>query len=1038
MLAIPASVTRMTNQLLPATSRRLGLLTTLVSLAFTSPSLAQSVWTGSASNTFSDGANWSPILPGAADTATVDSGSPQVDSNATINRLDVGGGNVTITNTGTLSVTNGSTVTSGSIGINTDGTLNSDVNLNGGSLFIDGTLNGRLTLNNGNVAVNGVLTSATVEAGTTLSNNGAASDVSVSSQGTFTNNSAAILGELTNAGTASNAGTIGTITNTDGSFTNNVGGTVTGKTTVAGGTVTNNFIVTDADVAAAAAFYNNSGATASNIRNSGTVVNAGIVASVQNDAGNFTNNTGGTITGLTTVSGGTVTNNFVVTDADVAAAAAFVNNTGATANSIKNAGTLTNSGTISSVENDGGTLTNTTGASIGSVVNAGSGSNAGTIGSLTNTAGDFTNNAGGEITGNTTVSGGRVTNNFVVTDVDVAAAAAFVNNSGATAGAVRNSGTTSNAGTIASLQNDGGLFTNNTGGTVTGATRITGGEVVNNASLADVEIDAGGLFTNNSGATAGAVTNSGSAANDGTIASLVNNDGVFSNTGTISGSATVTGGELINQGTVTGTISVFDGGLLAGTGIAGELVVGNGGVLSPGPGLQTLTVTGNVVFDAGAIYRVDIDATGFSDRLAATGTVDLGNSTLDIRAASTAYGLSTGYTIVTAGTISGQFGNVVSDFAFLSPTLTYGLNTVHLDLNRNTVRFEDVAQTLNDRVTAAAVENLGASNALYQSVLPLDIRTAESAFSQLNGEVHASLKTNLLWETKLLREAIIDHTNAATERRPGETDRAHFWTTGVLAQNRIASNGTARGTDGSVAGTLIGADVPLSDNWRLGGVLGYSHLSTQPQADAESYHVGFYASGEIGPLDITGGAIFTRNDIETRRNIAFGAFADRLSADYAGTTTQLFGDVSMKFEMNDLSVQPFANFAYIDLDTEAFKENGGAAALTVLGGSSDVSISTLGMRWAANLRGGDLPVVASGMLGWRHAAGDLTPFSIYSFDGGSPFMLESVAMPPDTMVIKAGITAQLSKSARFSLTYAGEFADGFRSNAAYANLFVSF
>ncbi|UHS58511.1 autotransporter outer membrane beta-barrel domain-containing protein [Agrobacterium vaccinii] len=1028
----------MTHQLLPAMSRRLGFFTALVSLALTSPSLAQSVWTGSANNMFSDGANWSPTLPGTADAAIVDTGSTQVDDTATIDRLDVGGGNVTITNTGTLTVTNGSTITSGSIGINADGTLNSDVNLDGGSLFIDGTLNGRLTLNNGNVAVNGALTSATVEAGTTLSNNGAVNDVSVSSQGTFTNNGAATLDTLNNAGTASNAGTIGNVTNTDGNFTNNVGGTVTGKIVVSGGTVTNNFVVTDADVAAAAAFYNNNGATAGNIRNSGTVVNAGTVASLQNDAGSFTNNAGGSVTGLTTVSGGTVTNNFIVTDADVAAAAAFVNNAGATADNVKSGGTVTNSGTISSVENDGGTLTNTTGASIGSVINAGSGSNAGTIGSLANMTGDFTNNASGEITGNTTVSGGRVTNNFVVTAVDVAAAAAFVNNGGATAGAVKNSGTTSNAGTIASLQNDDGLFTNNAGGTVTGDTRIAGGVVVNNAVLADVDIGTEGRFTNNSGATAGAVTNSGNASNDGTIASLINNDGVFSNTGTISGAVTVTGGELTNQGTVTGTISVFDGGLLSGTGVAGGLTVGNGGILSPGPGLQTLHITGNVVFDAGAIYRVDIDEAGFSDRLAATGTVDLGNSTLDIRAASPSYALTTDYTIVTAAAVNGKFGNVVSDFAFLSPTLTYDPTIVSLHLDRNSVRFQDVAQTVNDRVTAAAVENLGSNSTLYRAVLPLDVSTAASAFSQLNGEVHASLKSNLLWETKLTREAIIDQMNAAPGRVSEQADEASFWTTGVVAQNNFADDGTARGTGSSIAGTLIGGDAPVSDTWRLGGVMGYSNLSTQPDANADSYHLGLYAAGDIGPLDFIGGTIATKNDISTRRNIAFGAFTDRPSANYAGTTAQIFGDIAWTFEINDLSIQPFANHAYVNLDTEGFTEDGGAAALTVSGGSSDVSISTLGMRWTANIRGGDLPVVASGMLGWRHAAGDLAPISISSFGGNDPFILEGVTMPRDAMVIKAGITAEFSKDARFSLTYAGEFGSGFSSNAAYANLSVNF
>ncbi len=305
---------------------------------------AQSVWTGTADNAFENDANWTPGAPAASDSATVNTGSPQVSTGETIDRLNVGGGNVTVTNTGALSVTSGTTMTSGSVTINSGGLLTSDVDLVGGSLAVDGTLDGKLSLQNGSVTVNGTLRDAVVGNGTSLSNNGTMTGASVASGGTFTNNGGATLSTLNNAGTASNAGRVGTLQNTGGNFTNNAGGEVLGKTTVSGGSVTNNFVVTDVDVAAAAAFTNNVGATAGNVRNSGTVVNAGTVASLQNDGGSFTNNVDGRINGQTTIAGGTVTNNFVVTDVDVAAAAAFANNAGATAGNVRNSGSVTNAG----------------------------------------------------------------------------------------------------------------------------------------------------------------------------------------------------------------------------------------------------------------------------------------------------------------------------------------------------------------------------------------------------------------------------------------------------------------------------------------------------------------------------------------------------------------------------------------------------------------------------------------------------------------------------------------------------------------------
>jgi outer membrane autotransporter protein len=1056
------------KQLLPAFYRRLGLFTALASIALPAHGFAQSAWSGATDNDFSNAANWTPTAPDANDTAHVDAGSPQVSNDATVGHLDVNGGNVTISNTGVLTSTNGTTITSGSVSINSGGVMNSDVSLDGGSLSLDGQLNGQLNLNNGNVSVNGTLGSAIVATGTALTNNGTTGQVNVSTGATLVNNGAATIDAVTNAGTTSNAGTVGSVTNTAGSFTND--GLVTGKTTISGGTVTNNFVITDADVAAAATFVNNSGASAGTVTNAGTASNAGTVGSLSNTAGSFTNNAGGTITGKTIVAGGTVTNNFVITDADVAATAAFVNNTGATAGAITNAGTTTNAGTIASVQNDGGTFTNnlggtvtgdmniaggsvtnnaslnsvdvgtagtftnTSGASAGAVINAGMTSNAGTIASLTNTAGSFTNNAGGTITGTTTVEGGTVTNNFVITNADVAATAAFVNNTGATAGVVTNAGTVANAGKIASVQNDGGTFTNNTGGAVTGATTVAGGSVINNATLANVDVGAAGTFINNNGATAGTVTNSGIAANDGTIAALQNNAGTFSNTGTISGAAAVSGGSLVNDGTISGAVSIDDGGLLSGSGTVGGILVNAGGVLAPGPGIATLGVNGDVTFAAGSTYQVDIATGGVSDKVDATGAVSIQGGTLAVKAATGNYAAATSYTILTGGSIAGTFDTVTSDFAFLSPTLTYDVTTIDMRLDRNSVQFADVANTANGRAAAAAVEQMGSGRVVYDAVLSLDSATAASAFAQLSGEAHASVKSALLWQSRFPREAILDEIAWGPHQR--ETD-VTFWTSGFLSSNVLSGGNNAAGIDTRVDGGLFGADAPVSDHWRVGGVVGFGQQSFA-QVDANSYYAGLYAMGDIGPVQLAGGAIYAHNDASTQRDIAFGTFTDHLSANYASATSQVFADLSWTYDWDALKVQPFASLAYVNLDTDSFEEKGGDAALSAAGANAAITSSTVGLRWAMDWPENELPLSVSGLLGWRHIAGDVTPNLLMSFSGGSPFIIEGTEMPRDSVVAEIGVSAKLSKSARLTLNYSGEFGKGLRSNAIQMNLVTSF
>lgn len=918
--------------------RRLKLCTAIVSLAWLLPAAvsAQSTWTGASDNDFSNGSNWTPAAPGATGDAAIGAGAPTVSTDATVNTVDVSGGTLHVD--AELSATSGTSLSgTGRLEISTGGKLTSNVEMTGGNIANSGTLDGNLHMSGG---------------------------------------------ETVNDGT------------------------ISGSVRIDDGKLANNFLVTDVDVSAAAEFVNNTGASAGNVTNAGASSNSGTIASLTNTGGAFTNNSGGTITGDTNVIGGTVTNNFVVTYVDVAAAAIFVNNTGAEA---------------------------------GNVINAGTSSNAGTIASLTNTGGTFTNNDDGRIIGDTVITGGTVTNNFVVTDVDVAAAAIFVNNSGATAGNVTNAGNSSNAGTIASMTNTGGTFTNNDDGRVTGETVITGGTVVNNFVVTDVDVAAAASFVNNSGSTAGYVTNAGNVSNAGTIASLTNTGGTFVNNdgGTIAGDATVVGGTLVNDGAVGGTINIGADGVLAGTGAIGGLTVGSGGTFAPGPGIATVAVNGNVTFEEGSTYQVETDASGVSDRLDAAGTVTIDGGTVEVLAGSGAYSPGTTYTILTGGSVTGEFDEVNSDLAFLSPILTYDPNLITLGLYRNDVDFADVTETRNTRATAGAVQSLDPASPVFLGVLPLNAAGARDAFSQLSGELHASLKSQLLQQAGLVREAVLDRINGNVPVKEIEGG-ASFWMTGIAATDRFDSDGNAAGMNGSAAGLFAGVDGDVSDHWRIGGLFGYTNASAGSDADWDSYSAGLYAAAEWGKLNFTTGAIYSKNDISTERNIAFGAFEDRLEADYRSATRQVFADLGWKEQVGRIALEPFANLAYINLETDSFREDGGAAALSANGGTDDVTLTTLGLRWSADISNADLPATFSGMLGWRHAIGDLAPSSRFAFSSGSPFVIEGVSLPRDTAVLEASLSAQLSKTARVKLSYSGEFARSFAAHAAKASLVVDF
>src|SRR5690606_14476377 len=97
------------------------------------------------------------------------------------------------------------------------------------------------------------------------------------------------------------------------------------------------------------------------------------------------------------------------------------------------------------------------------------------------------------------------------------------------------------------------------------------------------------------------------------------------------------------------------------------------------------------------------------------------------------------YTILTAdGGLSGTFGPVTSNYAFLDPALEYGLNDVRLTLTRNDIAFASVAQTRNQGATAGGVESLPATHPLYVAIAAMSAADAAAAFDALSGEVHGS------------------------------------------------------------------------------------------------------------------------------------------------------------------------------------------------------------------------------------------------------------------------------------------------------------
>ena len=162
------------------------------------------------------------------------------------------------------------------------------------------------------------------------------------------------------------------------------------------------------------------------------------------------------------------------------------------------------------------------------------------------------------------------------------------------------------------------------------------------------------------------------------------------------------------NGSLTSNVTVGAGGTLGGNGtITG--VVTNNGTLAPGNSIGTLNVSGSFVQAAGSIYQVEVNAAGQGDRInvsGAPGTATINGGTVQVLAQPGSYANSTTYTIVRAtGGVSGTYAGVTSNFAFLTPSLSYDANDVFLTLALGQTAFTPtfLALTPNQKAVGVAL-----------------------------------------------------------------------------------------------------------------------------------------------------------------------------------------------------------------------------------------------------------------------------------------------------------------------------------------------
>lgn len=530
------------------------------------------------------------------------------------------------------------------------------------------------------------------------------------------------------------------------------------------------------------------------------------------------------------------------------------------------------------------------------------------------------------------------------------------------------------------------------------------------------------------------------------------------------GATVIDGGLLsVNGSIVQSDVTVENGGTLGGYGKVGDTTVNKGGTIAPGTSIGILTVSGNFTQQDGSTYSAELDPSGKSDLIKVTGKATIGDdAVLDVTGKAA---VGTRYTLLSAdGGLTGAYtlkNEMLSSFISLGGIYlddVYDAKNVYVDALQSRA-LKEAALTPNQTATAQGVDSLAASDNLRAAVLNLQTDdAARDAFNQLSGDLHASAKGALVEDSRLIRNAIDNRLRAAfgdasanavevtaygkdgPVAASAASDRFVVWGQGFTAFGDT-DGGDAAGLDRDTDGFLIGAD-GSAGNWRIGLIGGYSQSSFEAEArnataESDNLHLGLYAGTEWGKLAFRSGFSYSRNDIETSRVVAFDGLSNQLTADYNAATTQVFGELGYKVDAGKVQLQPFANLAYVNVDTDGFTEKGGAAALTSAGEGTSVPFTTLGVRAATKFNLGSVTATARATVGWRHAFED-TPEASFAFGNGDTFTIAGAPIAQDAAVVEAGLDVAFSPKATLGLQYSGQLASRAQDHAFSANLNIKF
>jgi autotransporter-associated beta strand protein len=557
---------------------------------------------------------------------------------------------------------------------------------------------------------------------------------------------------------------------------------------------------------------------------------------------------------------------------------------------------------------------------------------------------------------------------------------------------------------------------------------------------------------------------------------------------TLSGTNTYTGATTINAGTLevdgsianSASVTVNAGGTLSGTGTvdpAATTIMG-GGTLAPGNAASptgSLTITGSLAFQSGAIYLIQVTPTAASSTNV-TGTASLAGAVQIAPASGIAAQKS--YDILhAAGGLGGStFAGVISSNPNFGGNLSYTSTDVLLGLKASLGNSAFLNQ--NQRAIASGLNvffNAGGTlPGNFASLFGLTGANLANALSQASGELAADAQTGAFQQLteflNLMNDPSMDsgggnsagsqvhsfaEENAYTAEKKSAAARAfaayiafaaymkapplapvyqprwNVWAAGYGGYNKtngdpvVGSNDVMTRTGGGAAG----ADYHFSPNALVGFALAGGGTSWDlaqglGTGDADVFQAGLYGKGYVGPWYVAASVAFADNWMRTNRT---GPFGDQLRARF---NAQDFGgrvETGYRFAvLPAFGITPYAAVQAQSFHAPAYSEADmtfGGFGLSFPSRNASDTRSELGARFDLMTALSNMPLTLRARLAWAHDwITNPTLNAVFESLPGVGFTVNGAAPAKDRVLASLGGDLQIAPNWTLAAKFDGEFA----------------